>query len=122
MLDDPNHEIEGLHHLKGGCIRDQTFRDEIALYLKGSPSNLSKAWAVFKLFCLTSGAKVNWDKSVAIWANKKKKEWAWGQEVGFKWIPEGQGVRYLGIQIGFRLPIEANFEKLIFALKRKMIA
>jgi hypothetical protein len=38
-----------------------------------------------------------------------------------RWIPEGQGVWYLGIQIGFRLPIKANFEKLVLTLKGKMI-
>ncbi len=55
-----------------------------------------------------------------MWASKDKKEWEWGQEVKLRWILEGQGVRYLGIQIGFRLPTEANFEKLI--IKGKMIA
>jgi hypothetical protein len=122
MLDDPKHEIEGLHLLKGGCVRDQTFANNTALYLKGSLSNLSKVRAVFELLCLAFRAKVNWGKSAAIWANKDKKEWEWGQEVGLRWILEGQGVRYLGIQIGLWLPIEANFEKLMFALKRKMIA
>jgi hypothetical protein len=33
MLDDPKHEIKGLHLLKKGCIRDQTFADNTALYL-----------------------------------------------------------------------------------------
>jgi len=66
--------------------------DDITFYLKGSPSNLSKAWVVLELFCLASGAKVNWCKSVAIWANKEKKEWEWGQDIGLRWIPEGQGV------------------------------
>jgi hypothetical protein len=122
MLDDPKHEIEGLHLPKEECVHDQAFADNTALYLKGSPSNLSKAGAVLELFCLASGAKVNWGKSTAIWANEEKKEWEWGQEVGLRWIPEGQGVRYLGIQIGFRLPIKANFEKLMLALKGKMIA
>jgi hypothetical protein len=98
------------------------FADDTALYLKGSPSNLSKVRAVLELFCLASGEKINWGKSAAIWANKDKKEWEWGQEVGLRWIPEGQGVGYLGIQIGFRLPIEANFEKLMLILKGKMIA
>jgi hypothetical protein len=91
MLDDPKHEIEGLHLPKGGCVRDQTFVDDIALYLKGSPNNLSKVREVLELFCLTSGAKVNWGKSVAIWANKEKKEWEWGQEVGLRWIPKDKG-------------------------------
>jgi hypothetical protein len=96
--------------------------DNTALYLKGSPSNLSKVWAVLKLLCLTSGAKINWGKSTTIWANKEKKEWEWGQEVELRWIPEGQGVRYLGIQIGLWLPTEANFEKFMLTLKGKMIA
>jgi hypothetical protein len=54
---------------------------------------------------------------MAIWASKEKKEWEWGQEVGLRWILEGQGVRYLSIQIGFWLPTKANFEKLMLALK-----
>ncbi len=66
MLDDPKHEIEGLHLPKGGCVRDQTFADDTTLYLKGSLCNLSKARAVLELFCLAFGAKVNWGKSAAI--------------------------------------------------------
>jgi hypothetical protein len=53
-------------------------------------------------------AKVNWGKSATIWANKKQKEWEWGQEVEQRCILEGQGVRYVGIQIGFRLPTKAH--------------
>ncbi len=104
MLDDPKHEIEGMYLPKGGCVRDQTFADDTTLYLKGSSSNLNKARAVLELFCLASGAKINWGKSATIWASKEKKEWEWGQEVGLRWIPEGQGVRYLGIQIAFGYP------------------
>jgi hypothetical protein len=36
----------------------------------------------------------------AIWASKSKKDWGWGQDVGLQWVPEGTGVRYLGIQVG----------------------
>ncbi len=79
MLDDPKHKIKGLHLPKGGCVRDQTFANDTALYLKGSPNNLSKAQAVLKLFYFAFGAKVNWGKSAAIWASKEKKEWEWGQ-------------------------------------------
>jgi hypothetical protein len=31
-------------------------------------------------------------------------------------------VRYLGIQVGFQLPTETNFDKLMISLKGKMIA
>ncbi len=122
MLDDPKNKIDGIHLPKGGCVRDQTYTNDTALYFKGSSNNLSKAQAVLELFCLASRAKINWGKSTAIRASKEKKEWERGQKVGLKWICEGQGVRYLGIQIGFRLPIEANFEKLMLTLKGKMIA
>jgi hypothetical protein len=89
MLNDPKHEIEGLHLPKGGCVWDQTFADDIALYLKGSPSNLSKVRAILELFCLASRAKINWGKFVAIWASKEKKEREWGQEVELRLILEG---------------------------------
>ncbi len=89
MLDDPKHEIKGLHLPKGGCVRDQTFVDDTALYFKGSPNNLNKTWAVLELFCLAYGEKMNWGKFATIWASKEKKEWEWGQEVELKWILEG---------------------------------
>jgi hypothetical protein len=41
--------------------------------------------------------------------------------VGLQWIPKGKGVRYLGIQVGFHLPPEANFDKMLSALNGKLI-
>jgi hypothetical protein len=41
--------------------------------------------------------------------------------VGFQWVSEGKGVRYLGIQVGFHLRPEANFSKMVMALKGKLI-
>ncbi len=73
-------------------------------------------------FCKTSGAKINWNKSVAIWASRRERTWTWGQEVGLKWIPKGEGVRYLGVQVGFRLATEANFDKMMATLKGKLIS
>ncbi len=98
------------------------FVDDTALYLKGEQANLDKTHGVLKTFCKASGAKINWNKSIAIWASWKERTWSWGQEVGFKWIPEGEGVKYLGVQIGFRLPTEANFDKMMAALKGKLIS
>ncbi len=45
----------------------------------------------------------------------------WGEEVGLRWLPEGMGTRYLGIQVGFHLPFEANFDKMMLAFKSKLI-
>jgi hypothetical protein len=73
MLDNPKHKIDGMHLPKGGCIQDQTFAHDTALYFKGFSSNLNKVRAVLELFCLASGAKINWGKSAAIWVSKEKK-------------------------------------------------
>ncbi len=41
--------------------------------------------------------------------------------MGLNWIPESEGICYLGIQVGFWLPTKANFDKLMTFLKSKMI-
>lgn len=38
-----------------------------------------------------------------------------------KWVPESEKVRLLDIQVGFRLPVKANFDKFMISLKGKMI-
>jgi len=121
MLEDPRYAIEGLTLPRGGSIKDQTFADDTILYLKGEQANLDKTHGVLETFCKASGAKINWNKSAAIWASRKERAWSWGHEVGLKWIPEGKGVRYLGVQIGFRFPTKANFDRMMAALKGKLI-
>jgi hypothetical protein len=82
---------------------------------------MDKTQGVLETFCKAFGAKINWNNSAAIWASRRKRAWCWGQEVGLKWIPEGEGVKYLGVQVGFCLPLEANFDKMMAALKGKLI-
>jgi len=59
MMVDPKHGVEGLSLLRGSLIRDQTFADDTALYLQGSPANMGRAQKVLKTFCHASGAKIN---------------------------------------------------------------
>jgi hypothetical protein len=37
------------------------------------------------------------------------------------WVSKGQGVKYLGLQIDYHLPIGANFDKIMVSLKSKLI-
>jgi hypothetical protein len=120
MLDDPRFGVEGLTLPGGKKIRDQTFANDTALYLQGTRENMERTQRVLDIFCKASGAKVNWNKTSVIWANKREKDWEWGQEMGLQWVPEGKGVRYLGIQVGFHLPPEANFNKMVTTLKGKL--
>jgi hypothetical protein len=83
---------------------------------------MDRAQEVLKTLCHASGAKINWHKSTAIWANKKERTWEWGRDKGLKWIPIGKRTRYLGIQVGFHLPPEANFDTMMIALKGKLIS
>jgi hypothetical protein len=121
MLDDHRFGVKGLALSGGGKITDQTFVDDTALYLQGTCDNMERTQKVLDTFCRASGTKINWHKTAAIWASKKNRDWEWGQEVGLQWIPEGKGVRYLGIQVGFHLPPEANFDKMLSTLKGKLI-
>jgi hypothetical protein len=121
MLDDLRFGVAGLALPGGGKITDQAFADDTTLYLQGTRENMERTQKVLDTFCKASGAKVNWNKSCTIWASKREKDWEWGREVGLQWIPKGKGVRYLGIQVGFHLPPEANFDKMLSALKRKLI-
>jgi hypothetical protein len=82
MLGDPKYGVEGLSLPRGGLIRDQMFADDTALYLQGSPANLDRAREVLRTFCSASGAKINWKKTAAIWANQREKQWTWGEEEG----------------------------------------
>ncbi len=121
MLADPKLGVEGLALPRGGLIRDQTFVDDIALYLKGTLANMDKAQEVLKTLYRASGAKLNWRKPAAIWASQRERTWEWGSDEGLKWILDGEGTRYLEIQVGFHLPPEANFDRMMFALKGKLI-
>jgi hypothetical protein len=121
MLEDQRFGVEGLSLPRRGRLLEQTLADDTTIYLQGSCVNLERTQKVLNLFCMASGAKVNWNKSVAIWASKRTRTWEWRQEVGLQWVSEGKGVRYLGIQVGFHLPREANFEKMLSALKGKLI-
>jgi len=120
MLEDPTYAIEGLTLPRGGKIKDQTFADDTTLYLKGEQANLDKTHGVLETFCKASGAKINWNKFVGIWASRKERAWSWGQEVGLKWIPEGEGVRYLGVQVGFHPPNRGQFRQNDGCAKRKI--
>jgi hypothetical protein len=82
---------------------------------------MERAQKVLDIFCKASGAKINWNKSSVIWASKEDREWEWGREVGLQWIPKGKGVKYLGIQVGFHLSPESNFDKMLSSLKGKLI-
>jgi len=120
MLEDPRYGIKGFRLPNGKTVTDAEFADDATIYAQGTRKNLRRIKAVLDLFCLASGSKVNWEKSKAIWASRNTRRFKWGEEFDLTWVPEGQGVRYLGPLIGFKLPRDANTEPLLDLLKKKL--
>ncbi len=79
MMDNIKYNVEALTLPKGGCIWDQTFVDDTAIYFKITKNNMDRMRLVLDFFCLASEAKINWGKFAAIWTNKEKRAWEWGQ-------------------------------------------
>jgi hypothetical protein len=122
LLCNPTYGIHGLALPSGSISRDQSFADDTTLYLEGTNDNLERISKMLFLFWTTTGAKVNWKKSLVIWAFNQLKDYGWGIDVGLIWAPEGQGVKYLGVQVRYWLPIEANFDKLMLSSKGNLIS
>jgi hypothetical protein len=59
MLDGIKYNVEGLTLPKGGCVRDQTFVDDTAFYLKGTKSNMDIMQSALDLFVSHPGHKSN---------------------------------------------------------------
>jgi hypothetical protein len=55
-------------------------------------------------FCDALRRKFNWHKSCAIWASKKPKKWAWGEDKGLVWLVNNNVGKYLGFPINYNMP------------------
>lgn len=104
MLDDPNKLLKGLTLPDGRTTNNQMYADDTALYIQGNEANLNTAMNILTLYCVESGAKLNWRKSVGIWASPHPRTWQWTRNPGLKWLPQGTSIRYLGFSIGSMLP------------------
>ena len=120
MLQEESRNIKGLKLPGGRVVRDQSYADDTALYLQGSVENLSRAEEVIQLFCEASGAKVNWQKTVAIWVSAKPRTHVWGSTSGLKWIAEGTTTKYLGFQVGYKASPSANMMAVYLRIKGQL--
>lgn len=114
--------IKGLRLPDGSTVRISCFADDTALYLTGIPENLRKAFLVIEKFGAASGAKLNWDKSRAIWASSEARTWSWGEELGLQWVAYGDTVRYLGFPFGANLAPKDLDGKVLLQVRTKLNA
>lgn len=121
MLDDEFRGLKGLTLPDGSSASNSMFADDTALYLVGETANLNTAMGILNLFCTASGAKLNWAKTVSIWAAQEERSWSWPEDPGILWLQPGQTTKLLGFPIGFRIPQEEINNKILLAVNWAII-
>ncbi|MCO5548673.1 hypothetical protein L7F22_002132 [Adiantum nelumboides] len=86
---------------------DQEYTDDTLLFLHYSPDILDTIRYALEVFCVTTGACVNWDKSYGILAGSDDVP-TWGPG-DFTWLRPGETCRYLGFQKKFQIKWEGPF-------------
>ena len=105
--------------LNGQDILDSELADDTALYVDGMLTNLQQVeWALLQ-FCTASGAKLNWEKTVAFWVSNEPPP-RWTPHPNFEWTQKGVAVRYLGVQVGIDLAPELHVAPLLLTLRKKL--
>ena len=66
-------------------ILDYEFADDTTLYVQGTESNLQVVYDELNTFCLASGARLNWEKTVGFCESRLSIP-LWKSHPGFKWI------------------------------------
>ena len=88
--------------MHGKDILDSEFADDTTLYVDVTLPNLQQVEGALLQFCIVSGAKLNWEKTVAFWVSEEPPP-RWAPHPTFKWTQRGVAVRYLGVQVGIDL-------------------
>ncbi|MCO5604157.1 hypothetical protein L7F22_058318 [Adiantum nelumboides] len=77
---------------------DQEYADDTLLFLHYTHDALDTIWYALEVYCVASGARINWDKSCGILASSDDIP-TWGP-TDFTWLRRGETCRYLGFQGG----------------------
>jgi hypothetical protein len=120
MISDPENGIEGLTMPDKSILKEAFFADDSTLYFKGTEENLHKAFSVLDAFCGGSGAKINMEKNIAIWASDATRTWTFGGERGLKWLNPGCTVLNLGFPMGYRMSQEEKNAKVLQQIRLKL--
>ena len=78
---------------------DQEYADDTLLMVLYAIGVLDATRATLDLYCLASGARINWHKSYGMLVGSQAIP-TWGLDEGFTWSLPGQSCRYLGFQVG----------------------
>ncbi|MCO5587760.1 hypothetical protein L7F22_041712 [Adiantum nelumboides] len=97
---------------------DQEYADDTLLFLHYTPDVLHMIRYTLEMFCVASGARINWNKSYGILAGSQDVP-TWGP-ADFRWLRPGETCRYLGFQVGLDVSPEQQFSPVMQAMRRKL--
>lgn len=104
--------MQGIQLPDGSMLRDMMFVEDTLLYLQGTKQNIEKVHEVLQQNRQALEAKINWNKSFAIWPSNDPREWFWEKDLGLKWLRKGETTRYLGFPVKiFRCPNRTRIKK-----------
>jgi hypothetical protein len=75
MLDDNKWGVEGFSLLDTSKLTNLMFADDTSLFLRDIPENLERAMQILARYGEASGTKINWHKTIAIWASCRDRTW-----------------------------------------------
>ncbi|MCO5611594.1 hypothetical protein L7F22_065848 [Adiantum nelumboides] len=97
---------------------DQEYADDTLLFLHYSPDVLDTIRYALEVFCVASGAHINWDKSYDILAGSENVP-TWGLD-DFTWLRPGETCRYLRFQVGPDVTPQQQFSPVMQSMRRKL--
>ncbi|MCO5583111.1 hypothetical protein L7F22_037019 [Adiantum nelumboides] len=104
---------------------DHEYADDTLLFLHCTPDVLDTIRYALEMFCVASGACINYDKSYGILASSQDVP-TWGQDVptwgptDFRWLRPGETCRYLVFQVGLDVSPEQQFSLVMQSMRRKL--
>ena len=101
-------------------VLDAEFADDTGLYLHDSLENLVRTKLAICVFCQTSGARINWHKTVGFWVGPDNPP-NWSLDPYFRWISKGTTIRYLGCQVGLEVSSDGQIAPLLLTIRRKLL-
>ena len=87
---------------------DQEYTDDTLLMVRYAIAILDATRSVLDVYCLASGARINWHKSYGMLVGSED-QLTWGVTEGFTWLRPGQTCRYLGFQVGLDITPQQQF-------------
>ncbi|MCO5579950.1 hypothetical protein L7F22_033817 [Adiantum nelumboides] len=86
---------------------DQEYAEDTLLFLGYTSDVLDTIRHVLDVYCVASGARINWHKSYGILVGSEEIS-IWKRD-GFAWLRHGQTCRYVGFQVGVDVSLEQQF-------------